>query len=142
MHSTRPAATGVVGRCRSGDYEGALQQYALSLALRPDFVAAYNNSAAAFYKLGRDRDVVAAAGKVLQLDPGNTKGLLRRAVALQRMGRLREALMVSGRCRPFPPINPPPQPLPIPSVHLWHISCVIVLGWCRTYTRARTHMPT
>jgi tetratricopeptide (TPR) repeat protein len=71
-----------------------VEEYTLSLGLRPNDAGVHNNRAAAYLKLRRWRDVVEDAGHALQLEPGNAKALLRRGRALEELGQLAAALQV------------------------------------------------
>ena len=58
---------------RSGDLAEALAYYTRSLLLSPA-VAAYNNRALMYIKLGEPESALADCAKVLELDSGNSKG--------------------------------------------------------------------
>ena len=58
---------------RSGDLAEALAYYTRSLLLSPT-VAAYNNRALMYIKLGEPESALADCAKVLELDSGNSKG--------------------------------------------------------------------
>ncbi|XP_054983325.1 sperm-associated antigen 1 [Sorex araneus] len=74
----------------SGDYEEAVMYYTRSLSALPS-VAAYSNRAQAQLKLENWNSAFLDCEKVLELEPGNIKGLLRRATTYKHQNKLLEA---------------------------------------------------
>ncbi|XP_038601418.1 sperm-associated antigen 1 [Tachyglossus aculeatus] len=74
----------------SGDYEEAFTYYTRSISAFPT-VAAYNNRAQAAVKLQNWNSVFRDCEKVLDLEPGNLKALLRRASAYKHQRKYHEA---------------------------------------------------
>ncbi|KAM6216589.1 sperm-associated antigen 1 [Rhynchocyon petersi] len=75
----------------SGDYEEAVMYYTRSLSVLPT-VAAYNNRAQAEIKLQNWNSAFQDCEKVLELEPGNVKALLRRATTYKHQNKLQEAV--------------------------------------------------
>ncbi|KAM5211912.1 sperm-associated antigen 1 isoform 2-T2 [Hipposideros larvatus] len=75
----------------SGDYEEAVKYYTRSLSVLPT-VAAYNNRAQAELKLQNWDSAFQDCEKVLELEPGNLKALLRRATTYKHQNKLQEAI--------------------------------------------------
>ncbi|KAF6101206.1 sperm associated antigen 1 [Phyllostomus discolor] len=75
----------------SGDYEEAVKYYTRSLSVLPTVVA-YNNRAQAELKLQNWNSAFQDCEKVLELDPGNVKALLRRATTYKHQNKLPEAV--------------------------------------------------
>lgn len=75
----------------SGDYEEAVMYYTRSISVLPT-VAAYNNRAQAELKLQNWNSAFQDCEKVLQLEPGNLKALLRRATTYKHQNKLQEAI--------------------------------------------------
>nr|KAF6426874.1 sperm associated antigen 1 [Molossus molossus] len=75
----------------SGDYEEAVKYYTRSLSVLPT-VAAYNNRAQAELKLQNWNSAFQDCEKVLELEPGNIKALLRRATTYKHQNKLQEAI--------------------------------------------------
>ncbi|XP_056289522.1 sperm-associated antigen 1-like [Pseudoliparis swirei] len=75
---------------RAKDYEEAVAYYSRSLSITPT-VAAYNNRAQAEIKLKHWHKAMSDCGKVLELEPGNMKALLRRATVYNHMDNFRMA---------------------------------------------------
>ncbi|XP_077872990.1 sperm-associated antigen 1 [Ictidomys tridecemlineatus] len=75
----------------SGDYEEAVMYYTRSISALPT-VAAYNNRAQAEIKLQNWNSAFQDCEKVLQLEPGNIKALLRRATTYKHQNKLQEAI--------------------------------------------------
>nr|XP_012617477.2 sperm-associated antigen 1 [Microcebus murinus]XP_020144524.1 sperm-associated antigen 1 [Microcebus murinus]XP_020144525.1 sperm-associated antigen 1 [Microcebus murinus]XP_020144526.1 sperm-associated antigen 1 [Microcebus murinus] len=75
----------------SGDYEEAVMYYTRSISALPT-VAAYNNRAQAEIKLQNWNSAFQDCEKVLELEPGNIKALLRRATTYQHQNKLQEAI--------------------------------------------------
>ncbi|KAK4704458.1 hypothetical protein P7C70_g1760, partial [Phenoliferia sp. Uapishka_3] len=64
----------------------ALQHYSEAIALKDDDPTFYSNRAAVYLKLERWADAEEDAAKTVNLTPGNTKALFRRAVARRMLG--------------------------------------------------------
>ncbi|XP_045878153.1 sperm-associated antigen 1 isoform X1 [Meles meles] len=75
----------------SGDYEEAVMYYTRSVSVLPT-VAAYNNRAQAELKLQNWNSAFQDCEKVLELEPGNLKALLRRATTYKHQNKLQEAI--------------------------------------------------
>ncbi|EHA98754.1 Sperm-associated antigen 1 [Heterocephalus glaber] len=75
----------------SGDYEEAVMYYTRSISVLPT-VAAYNNRAQAEIKLQNWNNAFQDCEKVLKLEPGNIKALLRRATTYKHQNKLQEAI--------------------------------------------------
>ncbi|XP_031724442.1 sperm-associated antigen 1 [Anarrhichthys ocellatus] len=75
---------------RAKDYEEAVAYYSRSLSIKPT-VAAYNNRAQAEIKLKHWHNAMSDCLRVLELEPGNVKALLRRATVYNHMGNFRMA---------------------------------------------------
>ncbi|XP_045416354.1 sperm-associated antigen 1 [Lemur catta] len=75
----------------SGDYEEAVMYYTRSISALPT-VAAYNNRAQAEIKLQNWNSAFQDCEKVLELEPGNIKALLRRATTYKHQNKLQEAI--------------------------------------------------
>ncbi|XP_004431345.1 PREDICTED: sperm-associated antigen 1 [Ceratotherium simum simum] len=75
----------------SGDYEEAVTYYTRSISVLPT-IAAYNNRAQAEIKLQNWNSAFQDCGKVLELEPGNLKALLRRATTYKHQNKLQEAI--------------------------------------------------
>ncbi|XP_037658874.1 sperm-associated antigen 1 isoform X2 [Choloepus didactylus] len=75
----------------SGDYEEAVMYYTRSISVLPT-VAAYNNRAQAEIKLQNWNSAFQDCEKVLELEPGNIKALLRRATTYKHQNKLQEAI--------------------------------------------------
>ncbi|XP_063113688.1 sperm-associated antigen 1 isoform X2 [Cavia porcellus] len=74
-----------------GDYEEAVMYYTRSISVLPT-TAAYNNRAQAEIKLKNWNSAFQDCEKVLELDPGNIKALLRRATTYKHQNKLQEAI--------------------------------------------------
>ncbi|KAM5281043.1 sperm-associated antigen 1 [Ctenodactylus gundi] len=75
----------------SGDYEEAVMYYTRSISALPT-AAAYNNRAQAEIKLQNWNSAFQDCEKVLELEPGNIKALMRRATTYKHQNKLQEAL--------------------------------------------------
>nr|XP_045254494.1 sperm-associated antigen 1 isoform X1 [Macaca fascicularis] len=75
----------------SGDYEEAVMYYTRSISALPTVVA-YNNRAQAEIKLQNWNSAFQDCEKVLELEPGNIKALLRRATTYKHQNKLQEAI--------------------------------------------------
>uniref|UniRef100_A0A2K6U5G0 Sperm associated antigen 1 n=1 Tax=Saimiri boliviensis boliviensis TaxID=39432 RepID=A0A2K6U5G0_SAIBB len=75
----------------SGDYEEAVMYYTRSISVLPTVVA-YNNRAQAEIKLQNWNSAFQDCEKVLELEPGNVKALLRRATTYKHQNKLQEAM--------------------------------------------------
>ncbi|XP_019946824.2 sperm-associated antigen 1 isoform X1 [Paralichthys olivaceus] len=76
---------------RAKDYEEAVVYYSRSLSILPT-VAAYNNKAQAEINLKHWYDAMSDCQRVLELEPGNVKALLRRATVHKHMGQFELAV--------------------------------------------------
>ncbi|XP_040287879.1 sperm-associated antigen 1 isoform X1 [Bufo bufo] len=72
---------------RSGDYEEAISYYSRSISIIAS-VAAYNNRAQAEIKLKNWQNALNDCQQALDLEPGNVKALLRRAVVNKNLHKL------------------------------------------------------
>ncbi|XP_030605538.1 sperm-associated antigen 1 isoform X2 [Archocentrus centrarchus] len=75
---------------RANDYEEAVAYYSRSLSIIPT-VAAYNNRAQAEINLKHWHNAMRDCQRVLELEPGNMKALLRRATVYNHMGNFHMA---------------------------------------------------
>ncbi|XP_058524565.1 sperm-associated antigen 1 [Ochotona princeps] len=75
----------------SGDFEEAVMYYTRSISALPT-VAAYNNRAQAGIKLQNWTSAFQDCERVLELEPGNVKALLRRATTYKHQNKLQEAI--------------------------------------------------
>ncbi|XP_004680064.1 PREDICTED: sperm-associated antigen 1 [Condylura cristata] len=75
----------------SGDFEEAVMYYTRSISVLPTAVA-YNNRAQAELKLQNWNSAFQDCEKVLELEPGNLKALLRRATTYKHQNKPQEAL--------------------------------------------------
>ncbi|XP_037641490.1 sperm-associated antigen 1-like isoform X1 [Sebastes umbrosus] len=75
---------------RANDYEEAVAYYSRSLSIIPN-VAAYNNRAQAEINLKHWHNAMRDCLRVLKLEPGNMKALLRRATIYSHMGNFQMA---------------------------------------------------
>nr|XP_037856165.1 sperm-associated antigen 1 isoform X2 [Chlorocebus sabaeus] len=75
----------------SGDFEEAVMYYTRSISALPTVVA-YNNRAQAEIKLQNWNSAFQDCEKVLELEPGNVKALLRRATTYKHQNKLQEAI--------------------------------------------------
>nr|XP_054102346.1 sperm-associated antigen 1 isoform X2 [Callithrix jacchus] len=75
----------------SGDYEEAVKYYTRSISVLPTVVS-YNNRAQAEIKLQNWNSAFQDCEKVLELEPGNVKALLRRATTYKHQNKLKEAI--------------------------------------------------
>lgn len=76
---------------KKGDWQAALEHYTAALKLEPGMVAARNNRALAYLKLGMAQQAIDDCTAVLEAEGDNIKALLRRAAAAQALGKLQEA---------------------------------------------------
>ncbi|KAM4826172.1 protein unc-45 homolog A [Thomomys bottae] len=93
---------------RCGDYEGALSAYAQALALGappPDQAALHRNRAACHLKLEDYDKAESEASKAIEKDGGDVKALYRRSQALEKLGRLDQAVLDLQRCVSLEPKN-------------------------------------
>ncbi|KAM6968279.1 sperm-associated antigen 1 [Aplochiton taeniatus] len=75
---------------RANDFEEAVAYYSRSLSIRQT-TTAYNNRAQAEIKLQRWHNALKDCQRVLELEPGNMKALLRRATVYNQQGHLKMA---------------------------------------------------
>ncbi|XP_059128406.1 protein unc-45 homolog A [Peromyscus eremicus] len=93
---------------KCGDYEGALTAYtqALSLGATPqDQAILYRNRAACHLKLEDYNKAESEASKAIEKDGGDVKALYRRSQALEKLGRLDQAVLDLKRCVSLEPKN-------------------------------------
>ncbi|OBS60718.1 hypothetical protein A6R68_08184 [Neotoma lepida] len=93
---------------KCGDYEGALTAYtqALSLGATPqDQAILHRNRAACHLKLEDYNKAEAEASKAIEKDGGDVKALYRRSQALEKLGRLDQAVLDLKRCVSLEPKN-------------------------------------
>lgn len=76
---------------RAGDYEEALEHYNTSIKVNSNIIT-YNNRAMTYIKLQRYKDALNDCNIVLSIEHTNIKALLRRAVSLEHLGKLSQAL--------------------------------------------------
>ncbi|XP_037359135.1 LOW QUALITY PROTEIN: sperm-associated antigen 1 [Talpa occidentalis] len=88
----------------SGDFEEAVMYYTRSISVLPTVVA-YNNRAQAELKLQNWNSAFQDCEKVLELEPGNLKALLRRATTYKHQNKLQEALEDLHKVLDFEPDN-------------------------------------
>ncbi|KAG2482944.1 hypothetical protein HYH03_018169 [Edaphochlamys debaryana] len=77
---------------KRGDWAAAAEAYGAALAADPSLLAAANNRALAFLRLGRSEEAEADCCTVLAAEPANAKALLRRAAARRALGRMEGAV--------------------------------------------------
>nr|BAC26192.1 unnamed protein product [Mus musculus] len=93
---------------KCGDYEGALTAYtqALSLGATPqDQAILHRNRAACHLKLEDYSKAESEASKAIGKDGGDVKALYRRSQALEKLGRLDQAVLDLKRCVSLEPKN-------------------------------------
>ncbi|ERE79877.1 putative protein unc-45-like protein [Cricetulus griseus] len=93
---------------KCGDYEGALTAYtqALSLGATPqDQAILHRNRAACHLKLEDYNKAESEASKAIEKDGGDVKALYRRSQALEKLGRLDQAVLDLKRCVSLEPKN-------------------------------------
>ncbi|EDL07005.1 unc-45 homolog A (C. elegans), isoform CRA_e [Mus musculus] len=93
---------------KCGDYEGALTAYtqALSLGATPqDQAILHRNRAACHLKLEDYSKAESEASKAIEKDGGDVKALYRRSQALEKLGRLDQAVLDLKRCVSLEPKN-------------------------------------
>ncbi|XP_006867201.1 PREDICTED: protein unc-45 homolog A [Chrysochloris asiatica] len=93
---------------KCGDYEGALTAYtqALSLNATPqDQAILHRNRAACHLKLEDYGKAETEASKAIEKDGGDVKALYRRSQALEKLGRLDQAVLDLQRCVSLEPKN-------------------------------------
>ncbi|KAL1774343.1 unc-45-like A [Sigmodon hispidus] len=93
---------------KCGDYEGALAAYtqALSLGATPqDQAILHRNRAACHLKLEDYSKAESEASKAIEKDGGDVKALYRRSQALEKLGRLDQAVLDLKRCVSLEPKN-------------------------------------
>uniref|UniRef100_G3SZF1 Protein unc-45 homolog A n=1 Tax=Loxodonta africana TaxID=9785 RepID=G3SZF1_LOXAF len=93
---------------KRGDYEGALTAYtqALSLEAAPqDQAILHRNRAACHLKLEDYGQAEIEASKAIEKDGGDVKALYRRSQALEKLGRLDQAVLDLKRCVSLEPKN-------------------------------------
>ncbi|XP_075860852.1 protein unc-45 homolog A isoform X2 [Microcebus murinus] len=93
---------------KCGDYEGALTAYtqALGLGATPqDQAILHRNRAACHLKLEDYNKAETEASKAIEKDGGDVKALYRRSQALEKLGRLDQAVLDLQRCVSLEPKN-------------------------------------
>lgn len=93
---------------KCGDYEGALTAYtqALDLGATPqDQAVLHRNRAACHLKLEDYDKAESEASKAIDKDGGDVKALYRRSQALEKLGRLDQAVLDLQRCVSLEPKN-------------------------------------
>ncbi|XP_038622946.1 protein unc-45 homolog A [Tachyglossus aculeatus] len=93
---------------KSGDFEGALTAYTLALRLPAtpgDQAVLHRNRAACHLKLEDYSKAEADASKAIEADGGDVKALFRRSQALEKLGRLDQAVLDLKRCVSLEPKN-------------------------------------
>ncbi|XP_004852859.1 protein unc-45 homolog A isoform X1 [Heterocephalus glaber] len=93
---------------KCGDFEGALTAYtqALGLGATPqDQAALHRNRAACHLKLEEYEKAETEASKAIDKDGGDIKALYRRSQALEKLGRLDQAVLDLQRCVSLEPKN-------------------------------------
>ncbi|XP_046510436.1 protein unc-45 homolog A isoform X1 [Equus quagga] len=93
---------------KCGDYQGALTAYtqALDLGATPqDQAILYRNRAACHLKLEDYDKAETEASKAIEKDGGDVKALYRRSQALEKLGRLDQAVLDLQRCVSLEPKN-------------------------------------
>ncbi|XP_071866285.1 spag1 axonemal dynein assembly factor [Bombus fervidus] len=77
---------------KAGDYEEALKHYDTSIKINSNIIACYTNRAITYIKLQRYEDALNDCNTVLSKEHTNIKALLRRALSLEHLGDLSQAL--------------------------------------------------
>ncbi|XP_016007018.2 protein unc-45 homolog A isoform X1 [Rousettus aegyptiacus] len=93
---------------KCGDYEGALTAYtqALDLGVTPqDQAILHRNRSACYLKLEDYDKAEIEASKAIEKDGGDVKALYRRSQALEKLGRLDQAVLDLQRCVSLEPKN-------------------------------------
>ncbi|XP_048185963.1 protein unc-45 homolog A [Perognathus longimembris pacificus] len=93
---------------KCGDYEGALSAYTQALELgapSPDQAVLHRNRAACHLKLEDYYKAETEASKAIEKDGGDVKALYRRSQALEKLGRLDQAVLDLQRCVSLEPKN-------------------------------------
>nr|WP_207952191.1 tetratricopeptide repeat protein [Paenibacillus turpanensis] len=80
-----------------GRFAEAVRQLEKIVRKQPDFIAARNNLALAYYYLGHFEKAVQAIDGVLQADPGNLHALCNMAIFLKHIGNEEELSLLSER---------------------------------------------
>jgi tetratricopeptide (TPR) repeat protein len=74
-----------------GDLDGAITKYREAIALRPDFADAFEGLSMALADRGLWEDAIAAAKRVVELDPDEQLGYTNLSRIYQRAGNVPEA---------------------------------------------------
>ncbi|XP_026670746.1 RNA polymerase II-associated protein 3 [Ceratina calcarata] len=77
---------------RAGDYEEALEHYNTSIGMNSN-ITAYNNRAMTYIKLRQYENALKDCNIVISMEYMNIKAILRRAVALEHLGKSSQALV-------------------------------------------------
>jgi protein O-GlcNAc transferase len=80
-----------IGLHRSGDINGAIQEYEKYLALRPESARALSNLGAAYARLARYQDAIVQYRHALKLQPDNAPVELNLALAYYKTGQTESA---------------------------------------------------
>ncbi|XP_049639245.1 protein unc-45 homolog A [Suncus etruscus] len=91
---------------KGGDYEGALAVYTRALELHPtpqEQAVLHRNRAACHLKLEDYDKAESEASKAIERDGGDVKALYRRSQALEKLGRLDQAVLDLQRCLSLEP---------------------------------------
>ncbi|MBD1829976.1 tetratricopeptide repeat protein [Microcoleus vaginatus GB1-A2] len=90
-----PVATGskaddfyIQGRekLNKGDYQGAIQEFNQAIQLNPNYGDAYNNRAAARYKLGDNQGTLKDISQFIRINPNYAQGYMSRAILRSKLG--------------------------------------------------------
>ncbi|XP_007479368.1 protein unc-45 homolog A isoform X3 [Monodelphis domestica] len=93
---------------KGGDYSGALSSYTMALSLEAtpqEQAVLYRNRAACHLKMEDYSKAEADASKAIATDGGDVKALFRRSQALEKLGRLDQAILDLQRCVSLEPKN-------------------------------------
>ncbi|XP_075063928.1 protein unc-45 homolog A [Mixophyes fleayi] len=93
---------------KSGEYEAALSCYTKALKLstdKKDSAILHRNSAICHLKLENYLKAEEDASKAIEVDGGDVKALFRRSQALEKLGRLDQAILDLRRCLTLEPKN-------------------------------------
>ncbi|MEE6503428.1 hypothetical protein FKM82_004824 [Ascaphus truei] len=92
---------------KSGDYDAALSCYtqAISLSDKTETAVLHRNRAACYLKLDDYLKAEEDASKAIEVDGGDVKALFRRSQALEKLGRVDQAILDLRRCLVLEPKN-------------------------------------
>lgn len=74
-------------RYLQGQFEAAIRDYTMAIALNPGHCRAYYNRAFSHDRLGQYEDAVADYSRALQIEPSNATALHNRGSLFERLGR-------------------------------------------------------